>query len=105
MRRRITTFPVLDEPILIMGMPTKPFLLVTMAAFLIPAMSGFHVLSLVPVLVYPVVLKILHRHGREDPRRFEIFLVHALMERRFYQAVSYVTGTRRRQIHRRSLLP
>lgn len=105
MRRAVVTFPVLDEAILIMGMPTKPFLLATMAAFLIPAMSKFHLLSLIPVLVYPLALKALRRHGREDPRRFEIFLIHALVERRFYYAISYVTSFKRLRIKRRSLLP
>ncbi len=104
MRREAVIFPVLDEPVLVMGMPAIPFLLATVAAFLLPTLCRFHVLSLAPLVAYPFVMAVLRRHGRQDPKRFEIYLHFRFVERRFYQPAPYVFSNARRRIDRRAFL-
>lgn len=105
MRRAVATYPALDAPLLLMGMPPAPFLAATIVAVLSPVVGGFLWPAFLPTVLYPAALSGLRHIGRQDPKRVRVLAEHLLFFRRFHHPVGLVHARGARRINRRSLLP
>lgn len=100
----LRTFPSLDRPVLVMGMPAYPFLVVTAGAGLLLVVSKLQLLIVgVVAVALPFAYLALRLVGQRDPLRPRLAALYAIGER-YYRPHAHVAAPNVR-IDRRGLLP
>jgi len=100
----VVTYPSLDRPVLVMGMPPYPFLVLVAGLALLLFVTGFHWLALAAAVAgLPIGSLLLRLIGRRDPLRPRL-IVQYLMGERFYRPLPHLAAPPPR-IGRRALLP